>query len=60
MKRAAGDGYLIRGLTGMAFPGKPGEFAFFLAVDRGNGKGLLVNSKETRISGTIRFTPFVR
>jgi hypothetical protein len=59
-KEAARDGFLVRGLIGCAFPGKAGEFAWYLGFDRGNGKGLLVNSRETRISGAVRFTPFVR
>jgi len=56
----ADDGYLVRGLAGIAFPGKSGEFSFYLSIDKGNGKGLLINTKENRITSVLRYCTFVR
>jgi hypothetical protein len=53
-------GYFIRIMPGLVFPGKIGQFTFFLSLDNGNGKGLRINHKETRYSFGIRYAPFSR
>ena len=48
------DNYLIRNLTGVAFPGAVGEIQVFSAVEIGHGKGLNVYKEELRWGGGIR------
>ena len=54
----ARDGYLVRCLGGAALLGRFGELTVFAAIDRGNGKGLLINRRETRVSASLRYMPF--
>lgn len=53
-------GYFVRIMPGLAFPGKAGQFTFFLSLDHGNGKGLRINHKDTRYSFGVRYAPFSR
>jgi len=48
------DNYLIRNLTGVAFPGPIGEIQIFNALELGHGKGLNVYKEELRWGGGIR------
>jgi hypothetical protein len=52
------DGHHLRLLAGAAFPGRFGEFSLFASLDSGNGKGLLINQRDTRVSGAVRYMPF--
>lgn len=56
----ARDGYFIRVITGAVFLGTIGEFTLFGSLDKGNGKGKLINQRETRISVGTRYAPFSR
>jgi len=56
----ARDGYFVRAIGGLSFPGPQGEFLVWVARDSGNGKGLLVNRREQRVSVGIRYAPFAR
>jgi hypothetical protein len=51
------DNYLIRNLTGLAFPGTVGEIQVFSSLEIGHGKGLNVYREEVRWGGGIRL-PF--
>ncbi|MBW2263245.1 MAG: hypothetical protein JRG91_14845 [Deltaproteobacteria bacterium] len=57
-KDSARNGFLVRLMMGLVIPGKIGEATFFWAADYGNGKGLLINHREFRMSGGIRYSPF--
>lgn len=48
------DDYLIRNLTGVAFPGTVGEIQVFTSLEIGHGKGLNVYREEVRWGGGIR------
>lgn len=48
------DDYLIRNLTGVAFPGAIGELQVFNALEIGHGKSLNVYREEVRWGGGIR------
>ena len=52
------DNYLIRNLTGVAFPGTVGEIQIFNAIEIGHGKGLNVYKEEFRWGGGIRLAFF--
>ena len=54
----ADDGYFVRCMAGTVFPGNIGEVSVFASVDAGNGIGLLVNRKDIRFSGGLRYAPF--
>ncbi|TNF23984.1 MAG: hypothetical protein EP329_26160 [Deltaproteobacteria bacterium] len=51
---SASDGLFFRGILGVALPGRYGELLPFLSLDAGNGKGLLVNRHELRLSLGVR------
>jgi len=51
---SAAEGYFLRGILGVAFPGDAGELLPFLSLDAGNGKGLLINRRELRFSVGVR------
>jgi len=51
---SAEDGFFFRGVFGVALPGHFGELLPFLSVDAGNGKGLLINRRELRLSLGVR------
>jgi hypothetical protein len=57
-KESARNGFLVRLMLGLVVPGKIGEATFFWAADYGNGKGLLINTVEFRMSGGVRYSPF--
>lgn len=57
-KKEANNGYFVRTLIGLTVPGRVGEATFFFSVDAGNGKGLLINTQDFRISGGVRYAPF--
>jgi hypothetical protein len=52
-----GGGFL-RAMAGVVFPGRFGEFEPFASFDGGNGKGLLVQERELRLSVGIRYALF--
>ncbi|MFO0568436.1 MAG: hypothetical protein U0263_22430 [Polyangiaceae bacterium] len=54
---SARDAVLVRALVGAALPGAGFELVPFVAGDAGNGKGLLVNRRELRLSAGLRLTP---
>jgi hypothetical protein len=58
--RESRDGHSVRVLAGAAFPGCFGEFSLLASLDSGNGKGLLINQRDTRVSGAVRYMPFVQ
>jgi hypothetical protein len=39
-------------------PGKVGELEPFGSFDAGNGKGLLIDRREVRVSCGLRYAPF--
>lgn len=57
-EEAAHNGFFIRRMYGANFPGDIGEFTFFLSTDGGNGKGLLINHRDFRLSFGVRYAPF--
>jgi len=57
-KDQARDGFFVRVLAGITAPGRIGEAMFFFGVDAGCGKGMLINHRELRLSGGVRYTPF--
>jgi hypothetical protein len=52
------DGAFFRAMLGVVFPGKVGEFEPFGSFDSGNGKGLIIDRRETRVSIGLRYAPF--
>lgn len=48
------DNYLIRNLTGLAFPGAMGEIQIFSALEIGHGKSFNVYREEVRWGGGLR------
>jgi hypothetical protein len=52
------DGQLFRVVAGVALPGRVGELEPFVSVDGGNGKGVLVDEREVRVSVGVRYAPF--
>jgi hypothetical protein len=52
------DGYSVRGLLGLGVRGKLGELMPFGTADVGNGKGLLINFHEVRLTIGVRYVPF--
>jgi hypothetical protein len=54
----AQTGFFGRALFGVALAGVAGEVVPFLSLDGGNGQGLLINRRETRMSVGIRYAPF--
>jgi hypothetical protein len=57
-KDEARNGYFVRVLAGLGIRGRLGESTFFFSVDVGNGKGNLINTKDVRIGGGVRYAPF--
>ncbi len=56
--RGVADGAFFRAMLGVVFPGRVGELEPFGSFDAGNGKGLLVDRRETRLSVGVRYAPF--
>ena len=56
--RGARTGGSLRLMTGAVVPGHLGEVFFFSSLELGDGRGLLVNQRETRIALGVRYTPF--
>jgi hypothetical protein len=54
----ANHGFFAALLAGLAIVGRYGEVTPFVSGDVGNGKGLLVNRRELRVGGGIRYAPF--
>jgi hypothetical protein len=52
------DGGFFRAMLGIAFPGWTGELLPFGSFDAGNGKGLLVDRREARVSVGVRYVAF--
>jgi hypothetical protein len=52
------DGGFVRAMLGVVFLGKVGELEPFGSLDAGNGKGLLIDRRETRLSVGLRYAPF--
>jgi hypothetical protein len=52
------DGGFLRVMAGVALPGRLGEVEPFGSFDAGNGKGLLVERRELRLSVGVRYAPF--
>jgi hypothetical protein len=52
------DGEFFRAMAGVVLPGRVGELEPFASFDGGNGKGLLVQERELRLSVGIRYAPF--
>jgi hypothetical protein len=52
------DGGFFRAMLGAALPGKMGELVPFGSFDAGNGKGLLVERRELRLSFGVRYAVF--
>jgi hypothetical protein len=52
------DGYSVRVMAGIAFPGKAGEVTLYGAFEAGNGRGLLVNRQQMRWTVALRYAPF--
>jgi len=55
---AAKNGGFASILAGLALHGAAGEMTPFVSVDVGNGKGLLINRHELRVSVGVRYAPF--
>jgi hypothetical protein len=51
-------GGFFRALCGVVFPGRVGELEPFASFDAGNGKGLLVERRELRLSVGVRYALF--
>jgi hypothetical protein len=49
------DAVLVRALAGPAIVGPGGELVVFVAAEAGNGKGLLINRREERLSLGVRY-----
>lgn len=54
----AKDGFFASLLAGVAVAGRAGEITPFVAWEVGNGKGLLINRREARFGGGVRYAPF--
>jgi hypothetical protein len=54
----ADDGYFVRALGGLVLPGRAGQVEPFVSLDAGNGKGLLINRHELRLSAGVRYALF--
>ena len=54
----ADDGVFFRALGGVVMPGRFGRVEPFVSFDAGNGKGLLINRHELRLSLGIRYALF--
>jgi hypothetical protein len=52
------DGGFLRAMLGAVFPGRVGELEPFGSFDAGNGKGLLVDRREMRLSFGVRYAVF--
>jgi hypothetical protein len=52
------NGGVLGVLAGLAAPGAAGELLPYVAVDAGNGKGLLINRREVVTSIGVRYAPF--
>lgn len=52
------DGQFLRAVAGVALPGRTGELEPFVSFDGGNGKGLLVQERELRLSVGVRYAIF--
>jgi hypothetical protein len=52
------DGGFFGVLAGLAAPGAAGELLPYVALDVGNGKGLLINRREAVGSIGVRYAPF--
>ena len=52
------DGGFFRAMLGAVLPGKMGELEPFGSFDAGNGKGLLVERRELRLSFGVRYALF--
>lgn len=48
------DTFFFRGIAGAALPGRRGELMPFASIDAGNGRGLLVDRRELRLSLGVR------
>ncbi|XYH93656.1 hypothetical protein ACMHYB_38200 [Sorangium sp. So ce1128] len=54
----AEHGFFTSLLAGLAFVGRFGELTPFVAWDAGNGQGLLIDHREVRFGGGVRYAPF--
>jgi hypothetical protein len=52
------DGQFFRAVAGIVLPGRVGEAEPFASFDGGNGKGLLVQRRELRLSVGVRYAIF--
>jgi hypothetical protein len=52
------DGQFFRAMAGIVLPGHAGELEPFASFDGGNGKGLLVQERELRLSVGVRYAIF--
>jgi hypothetical protein len=52
------DGQFFRAMAGVVLPGRVGEIEPFVSVDGGNGKGVLVEEREVRVSVGVRYAAF--
>ena len=52
------DGGFFRSMLGAVLPGKTGELEPFASFDAGNGKGLLIERRELRLSCGVRYALF--
>jgi hypothetical protein len=52
------DGGFFRAMLGAVLPGKMGELVPFGSFDAGNGKGLLIERRELRLSFGVRYALF--
>jgi len=52
------DGQFFRAMLGVACAGRVGELTPFASFDGGNGKGLLVQERELRLSTGVRYALF--
>lgn len=57
-EQGVADGGFLGVLAGIAAPGAAGEILPHLALDVGNGKGLLINRREALITIGVRYAPF--
>jgi hypothetical protein len=52
------DGAFFRAMLGVVLPGRVGELEPFGSFDAGNGKGLLIDRRELRLSFGVRYAAF--
>ena len=57
-QNGADNGGFASLLAGVAVHGAMGELVPFVSLDAGNGKGLLINRRETNLTIGVRFAPF--